>query len=172
MGCLAVSPGPGRGGAGGRGGPLHTPQALTPPPPTHSPPRLLPPPPPLVQPPPPPPGGRGGVTWPMNNKKSIRNHRRQRRRRKILVGCTRIQVTVLWCLSPPGVEGTVVPGEGGGARHGGGGKNLDFLFVKNRPPTANRQPPPTATNRQPLSGPVSVVLYRAPVLTMQQRASP
>ena len=34
----------------------------------------------------------------VNNKKSIGNHRRQR---KILVGYTRIQVTVVWCPPPP-----------------------------------------------------------------------
>ena len=80
-----------------------------------------------VTPPPPlpitPPGGGGTVTWPVNNKKSIGNHRR---RREILVGYTGIQVSVVWCPSPPpggGGEpsfgdsppgwGTVVPGGGG-----------------------------------------------------------
>ena len=40
------------------------------------------------------------------------------------------------------------------------------------PPTANCQPPPTAANRQPLCNTASVVLCRAHVLTMKQRASP
>ena len=66
------------------------------------------PPPPFVQPPRPPCPSplQGGVTWPMNNKKSTGNHRR---RRKILVGYTRIQITVVWCPSPP-------PGGGGNRR--------------------------------------------------------
>ena len=55
----------------------------------------------------------------MNNKKSIGNHRCQRRRRKILVGYTRIQVTVVWCPSPPGVGGN--RRSGGGVDMGGGG---------------------------------------------------
>ena len=42
---------------------------------------------------------------------------------------------------------------------------------RHQPPTANRQPP-TAANRQPLFNAVSVVLCRAHVLTMKQRASP
>ena len=37
-------------------------------------------------------------------------------------------------------------------------------------PTANRQPPPTAANRQPLFNTVCVVLCLAHVLTMKQRA--
>ena len=52
---------------------------------------------------PPPPGGVT-VTWPMNNKKSMGNHRR---RRKILVGYTRVQVTVVWW------RGTAIPRGGG-----------------------------------------------------------
>ena len=45
-------------------------------------------------------GGGGGlpVTWPMNNKNSMGNLGHQR---KVLVGCTRIPVTVVWCLPPP-----------------------------------------------------------------------
>ena len=69
--------------------------------------------PPLSRPPcPSPSAGGGGITWPMNNKKSIGNHRRRMHRRKILVGYTRIQVTVVWCASPPGVGRTVIPGGG------------------------------------------------------------
>ena len=68
------------------------------------------PPPPFVQPPPPPPPvhppSTGGVTWCINSEKTTGNHRRQRRRRKILVGYTRIQVSVVWSPSPP-------PGGGG-----------------------------------------------------------
>ena len=57
--------------------------------------------------PPPPPGGGVTVTWPMNNKKSMGNHRR---RRKILVGYTRVQVTVVWW------RGTAIP-RGGRVRN-------------------------------------------------------
>ena len=38
------------------------------------------------------------------------------------------------------------------------------------PPTVNRQPPPTAANRQPLFNNASVVLCLAHVLTLKQRA--
>ena len=71
-----------------------------------------PPPPPLSIP-------QLAVTWPVSNKKSIGKHRR---RRKIVVGYTRIQVTVVWCPSPPpGRGGTVVPGGGMDMAGGGGG---------------------------------------------------
>ena len=64
-------------------------------------------PPPLVQPP----LGGGGVTRPINNQKSMG---------RTLVGYTRLQVTVVWCQSPPqGGGGGIVPWGGGG--HGGGG---------------------------------------------------
>ena len=75
--------------------------------------------------------------WSQTKKK---NHRHQRRRRKLLVRYTRIQVTVVWCPSPPGEPSfgetpgwgeTVVPGGGGGGwmLPGGGGvrTNLNGL---------------------------------------------
>ena len=67
------------------------------------------PPPPLVQPPPCPSPPGGGVAWPMNNKKSMGNHRR---RRNVSVGYTRIQMTVVWCPSPPWLGGNRRPGGG------------------------------------------------------------
>ena len=54
------------------------------------------------------------------SRKSTGNHTR---RRKILVGYTRIQVTVVWCLSPPGGWGEPSSfGWWGGDGHGGGGE--------------------------------------------------
>ena len=70
----------------------------------------------------PPPGVGGTVIWPMNNKKSIGNHRRRRHRNKILVGYTRIQVTVVWCPPPPSRVGGASSLGGGGWTCGEGGK--------------------------------------------------
>ena len=61
--------------------------------------------------------------------------------KKILVGCTTIQGTVVWCPSPPGVGGTVIwwqfprgwggnchsLGGGGGDGHGGRGVILNLV---------------------------------------------
>ena len=80
----------------------------------------------------PPPSPWGTVSWPMNSKKSIANHRR---RRLFFVGCTRIQVTVVWCSSPPGGGGE--PSSLGGG--GGGHKNS---HSEPPPPHLKSAPPP------------------------------
>ena len=89
---------------------------------------------PLVHPPPPP--GGGTVTWPMNNKKSLGNHGR---RRKFSVGYTRIQVTVVWCPSPPGVGGNRRP-LGGGWTFWGGVQRAAHICSAG---TLERFPPPS-----------------------------
>ena len=91
-------------------------------------------PPPLVQPPPP--QGGGTVTWPMKNRKSMGNRRHQRRRRKAFVGYTRLQVTAVWCPSPP--PPTPVSSLGGGMDMGGGRAlrhtpRATFFLVRSRP---------------------------------------
>ena len=44
----------------------------------------------------------------MNSKKSTGIIGAKGAEEKFLLGFTRIQVTVVWCLSPPGVGGTLI----------------------------------------------------------------